>query len=486
MTQAPTESAVYRSRVALDEHREVSDAIATFVADTDYDAVPDAVVERVKKSILDVLGVGFYGSTYDVGQQPLRYAKAHPGNPEATILNGGGKTTAFNAALVNGTYVHLTEFAEGFSRALVHPGNSIVPGVLALSERDHRSGRDLIAGVSVAYEVNIRQGMSVGAPFNLDQGFHPPATLGAIAAAAGCARASGFDYDAVANTLGVAACQVPTALMAAAYEQASQKDLQQGYNTALGIYAADLVSAGVTGLRNWVGPWYNAVARTSDVTPFLDRLGEYWHTSSGGIRIKTRPVMGMAQPTTFALYDLLREERFDPDLIEDVLVESSKRVEFGRIYEPENLVGMRASIPFLAAAALVRQEEFVADYYCVNFLREELLQDEKIRDLTRRVRLGVDPDFDFNLEHATPSTDPAHYIKFEARVTIKLRDGRTLVAYKDVFAAGTGNMSRDDVARKFYACVDGKIPRSRAEEIVDAVWRLEELSDVSELTRLIG
>jgi 2-methylcitrate dehydratase PrpD len=476
----------YLSRKALHEYADVSDAIAQFVSDSPWESLPAPVVERVKKSILDVIGVGIYGSTYDVAQQPLNYVRAHPTEEVATIFRGNGRTSAFNAALTNGTFVHLTEFAEGFSRALVHPGNSIVPGVLALCERDHRHGRDLLAGTAVAYELNIRQGMSVEAPFNLDQGFHPPATLGGIAAAAGCARASGFDVETTANVLGVAACQVPTALMASTYEQVSQKDIQQGLNTALGVFAVDLVSAGVRGIHNWVGPWYNAVVRHKKIDKLTDRLGEYWHTSSGGIRIKTRPVMGMAQPTTWAIYDLLQKERFDPDLIEDVLVQSSQRVEFGRIYEVDNILGMRASIPFLAAAALVRQEEFASDFYCVNFLREELLEDERISALIKRVRLEADPEFDYNLEHAPPSDDPAHYVKFEARVTISLSDGRTLVSYKDVFAAGTGNMSRDDVASKFRACTDGRISSAKAEEIIDMVWRLDEVDDVAELARLAG
>jgi 2-methylcitrate dehydratase PrpD len=155
------------------------------------------------------------------------------------------------------------------------------------------------------------------------------------------------------------------------------------------------------------------------------------------------------------------------------------------VYEVDTLVAARASIPFLAAAALVRPEEFTADYYCIKFLRDELLHDDRIRQLSRKVRLGVDPEFVHNLEYA-PHGDPSHYMKFEARVTVKMKDGTKHVAYKDVFAAGTGNMSRDDVARKFRACVEGLMPDDRAEQVIDTVWNLEKLSDVTELARLMG
>jgi 2-methylcitrate dehydratase PrpD len=195
--------------------------------------------------------------------------------------------------------------------------------------------------------------------------------------------------------------------------------------------------------------------------------------------------MGMCQPTTFALYDYLRETPIDYTQIEDILVESSDRIVLSDVYEVDTLVAARASIPFLAAAALVRPDEFTADYYCVKFLREELLHDDNIRQLSRKVRLGVDPEFAHNLEHA-PHGDPSHYMKFEARVTITMKDGKKHVAYKDVFAAGTGNMSRDDVARKFRACVDALMTESRADQVIEMVWNLEKLEDAGDLARLMG
>ncbi len=465
---------------------DLSDAVADFIADTDYDALPRAVVERVKKSILDVLGVGVYGSPRHEVAAVLAYAKHHAERKESTIFCGGGMASSFQTAMVNGSYVHTTEFAEGFSRALVHPGNSIIPGLLAVCEREHRSGKDLLTGASLGYELNIRMGRTVEAEFNLEQGFHVPAVLGAIASAAACGKALGLDREGIVNVLGISACQMPTALMAATYEQRTVKDLFQGFNSALGVLAADFAVEGITGLHDWVGPWYHAIPRHKRLERLTERLGDYWDVSSGGIRIKTRPVMAMAQPTCFALYDMLQKERFDSDLVEDVLVESSKRIAMNAIYEVDEMVAARASIPFLVAAALVHQEEFASDYYLVKFLRDELFGEQRIKELMSKVRLAVNPEYDFNLEHADASDDPAHYISFEARVTIRLKDGRTLQTYRDVFAAGTGNMNRDDVARKFRACVDGLMPPERAEQVIDMVWRLDDLKDVGELARLMA
>jgi 2-methylcitrate dehydratase PrpD len=466
----------------------VSEAILDWAATTRFEDLPEPVVERVKKSILDVFAVGIYGTTFPEVQPVVRYVQKRQALREASLFRGHGVASAFDAALLNGTFVHTTEFAEGFTRARVHPGNSVVPGLLAACERDRRSGRDMLLGTALGYELNIRMGMSIDVIFSLvgmGQGIHPPAMLGSIASALACAKALGFDREGVRNTLGIAANEMPSALNSSALQNASVKDTYQGFNSALGVFAADLAREGVTGLHDWVTYWYLAIPRVYELEPLVDRLGEYWHVSSGGIRIKTRPVMGMAQPATWAMYDLLRERRIEPDDVEDILVESSNRIFLGAAYEVENLTAARASIPWLVAAAIIHQDEFSQDYYCIKFLREELVQDRRIHDLAQKVRLAMDEQFNENLENVAPG-DPTHYIKFEARVTIKLKSGETLVAYKDVFAEGTGNMSRERVADKFRNCADGLMPADRAESIIDLVWRLDEVDDAGEVARLLA
>src|SRR5262249_37502254 len=145
----------------------------------------------------------------------------------------------------------------------------------------------------------------------MDLGLHPPATLGGFASTAAVARMHGFDDAAMGNALGVAACHTPTPLMRAIEEDATVKDLFQGWVAALGVFASDMATAGLTGVMEWVDPWFHAVLDKYDPSPLLRDLGEFWHVSSGGIRIKTRPVMGMAQPTMQAVAQLVAGHQID-------------------------------------------------------------------------------------------------------------------------------------------------------------------------------
>jgi 2-methylcitrate dehydratase PrpD len=476
---------VTESTLTTADSAELGTAFTRFAVTQDAGMVPAPVLERVKHSVLDVLGCALYGRSSTAVRPLDTYVRHTDRGADATLVGDTRKVSARNAALLNSTYIHTTELAEGFTRALVHPSTIVVPAVLAVAERDGRSGMDMLVATAVGYELLIRLGMTVGPPLVLEQGLHPPATVGPFATTAALANLAGQDETTAGHALGVIACSIPTTLMAAAYDHATVKDLFQGLGSAASVEAADLAAAGLTGVHDWLGAWYRAVPRRYDLTPIGVDLGGYWHTSSGGLRVKTRPVMAMAQPTTAALYDLLGERSVNVDAITDVLVESSNRIELGRIYHPAEVVSARASIPFLVAAALCEPENFVADKYLLSFITEEQLGDPRVNALQNKVRLAVDPEFDHNLERAQPNSE-GPYMKFEARVTITLSGGERIVAYQDMFALGTGNMTREQTADKFLAVTAGALPPELGRAVVDTVWRLDELDRVDELVALLA
>src|SRR3546814_18136156 len=99
-----------------------------------------------------------------------------------------------------------------------------------------------------------------------------------------------------------------------------------------------------------------------------------------------------------------------------------------------------------------------------------MLVDKEIGALQDLVRLETDDEFDFNLERATPNAE-GPYMKFKARVTITLASGETIVTYKDMFAAGTGNMPREQVAHQFTAVTEEAPGAEKVAQSSDSVWK---------------
>ena len=101
------------------------------------------------------------------------------------------------AAFANGLAIHAddyddTQLAVAKDRVyglLTHPTAPALPPVLALAERDRRSGADLMLAYQVGVEVECKVAEAI-LPRHYQHGFHSTATCGSIGAAAGRREAS--------------------------------------------------------------------------------------------------------------------------------------------------------------------------------------------------------------------------------------------------------------------------------------------------------
>jgi 2-methylcitrate dehydratase PrpD len=456
----------------------LSRAINRFAAQTRFADLPADVVERGKRSLLDTLGCAVYGRTAEPPALILDWTRRTQHGDEATIFAGGGRSTAFGAALANGAFVHSTELAETFTRAFMHPSSCVIPAAFAVAERERASGRDLLTAIAVGYEILIRFGLAVSPEFALEQGMHPPAALAVFGATASAASLLGLDEAATGDALGIAAGNAPTAIKAATDQQATVKDLYQAYAGALATMCADLARLGLTGPRDWLEPWTAAIVRKFKPAAFAG-LGEEWQISSGGLKFKLVPIMGMGQPVLAAVKDVHEQGALPAEAIESILVESSDRIFLSDVGFPSNAAAMRASIPFLVAAAIVRRDAFLADHrHLVHFLAGELLEDAAIRELAGRVELRADPAITATMEGGPKRT-------LDARVTVRLKDGTARSAYHDIWPE-VSNLTYEDVASKFRAITAGGLPAARIEAVIERVAAADSLADVGELARLLS
>jgi 2-methylcitrate dehydratase PrpD len=456
-----------------------SAALARFVASHRLADLPAGCVALARRGILDALGCGLYGATLRHAGWVRELATEHPGPPEAVGWGSRHRLRAEEAARVNGTAVHATEMSETFIRAVVHPGNVIVPAAVAVAEQRDRSGAELLAAVTLAYEVLVRCGLAAGTGALMAQRLHTFSLLGGFGAAAAAAKLHfGDDERAIADTLGIAASLAPTTLFDAARTGATVKDLYEGQAAAVGAAAARYAARGVTGLRHWAEEWFPAVIRSPDLPRLTDGLGTRWEMDTGGLRIKLLPVMGLVQPTVAAVRELLARREVPTDRISRVRVDSTRRAVIAVEPEPDSVTGAKASIPFTVAALLVHRAAADRDPYLLDFFTEDLLRDRQVRRIARTCRVYVDDRFEHHFESADE-------MRYESRVTITLDDGEEIQGYADIWPA-TSRLSFDDIVGKFTACARRSLPEGRVGEVVEAVRGLESLPRARSLTRLLS
>jgi 2-methylcitrate dehydratase PrpD len=177
----------------------LTDSVAGFVVDTRPADIPADVAHLGKRSVLDGIGLALAGAASETGAIARRYLTAlrFESEGDSTVIGSALRIPARFAAFANGIAIHAddyddTQLAVAKDRVyglLTHPTAPALPPVLALAERDARSGADLMLAYQVGVEVECKVAEAI-MPRHYQHGFHSTATCGSIGAAAAAASSS--------------------------------------------------------------------------------------------------------------------------------------------------------------------------------------------------------------------------------------------------------------------------------------------------------
>src|SRR6478736_9843061 len=180
--------------------------LATQASAISYDALPDDVRALARQCVLDYYGVALAGADDPLVAILLDELTEAGGALQASLIGHAQCLPALSAALINGAIGHALDYDDVNLAMPGHPSVAILPGLLALAEERHSSGRDVIAAFVAGYETCCRIGMALR-PGHYDRGFHATGTIGAFGAAAACAHLLRLDAEATARALGIAGTQ---------------------------------------------------------------------------------------------------------------------------------------------------------------------------------------------------------------------------------------------------------------------------------------
>jgi len=217
--------------------------LATFVTRASYEALSTHACQILKSHTLDSLGCAI-GALEGVPIKLLREHLEEFGGHPLTTLIGGGQTAPDRAAFYNSALIRYLDFNDSFlaKGETCHPSDN-VGAILAASEYAGKTGKDFLAAIAVAYQVQCR--LSEAAPVR-SKGFDH-VTQGAYAAAAGVARALGLTSQQTAHAIAISG----TAFNALRVTRTGRLSHWKGLaypNTAFSTtHAAFLARRGITG-----------------------------------------------------------------------------------------------------------------------------------------------------------------------------------------------------------------------------------------------
>ncbi|MFC2062664.1 MmgE/PrpD family protein, partial [Chloroflexota bacterium] len=140
----------------------VAEELAKYTREFNFYNLPPDVVHHAKRAMLDTLACAIGGYASDASQIVQKQIREMGGIEEATVIGSGLRTSCPGAALCNGVMVRYLDYndtafiqTEEAYRTGYHP-SEVIPPILALSERQHLSGKEIITAIVLGYELSLR------------------------------------------------------------------------------------------------------------------------------------------------------------------------------------------------------------------------------------------------------------------------------------------------------------------------------------------
>jgi 2-methylcitrate dehydratase PrpD len=464
-----------------------TETLSEFVADLEFDDIPDDVVAHVRRIVQNIVAATLWGWRSAGGPQIRQVMAALGGSPDVGIWGTALRLPVAHAAAVHAGAAFASKSDDTHGPAQLHPGHAVVPTVLAYAERGGATGRECVSAIAAAIEAGVRVADAVGPSQDLEHnsmrmGFWSESKCSIVAAFAG-ARVAGLAPELLSHAIGIAATSSSGLLTSAGYGRpphalsaGSVYAWDAGKAVLLGCLAVDLAAAGMTagpapleGPRGWVRTFTGGHGSIESLT---DGLGEVWETRN--VALKTHCMSHTIFPTIDAAKDLVRELGIDVDEVSRVVIHGPDYIgdNFWRT-EIRTFEDGACSAPYAVAVGMVDSAPQTTADSMIGFIG-----DPRVARLVAICEFEPDPLI------------PMNSGQLPGAITVELADGRTV--RRDSAPAARGSWPDYPVPDKQ---IDAKLLGAAGHVLSDAATRdvlellrsFDELDDVRTLTRaLVG
>jgi len=446
-----------------------------YAVNTKYEDLPSDVIEKAKLCILNILGVEFGGYKTRIGQLHINMAKnIGGGRPEATIVGDGTKVSVPLAAYANGNLGFALDY-EDMIRYILHAGYISVAAGLAVGEKVKASGKDFLTAIVLAYEVTSRIAMSMQP--TPERGSHVwGEQYTPFAAVVPAGRLLALDEQQMDAAFGVTGtyATVPSAYkyfgIVKDTRPMREVKLGWGWQCMAGVVGALSAKEGFGGgygiLDGDEGFWIMEGSDRCDFDTMVEALGTKYYILEA--QYKVHPSIGWIHPVHVATKGLVEKNDIKPDDVEQVVVKGMGTTRLDD-YNPAGPVDAMFSLPYGVATTILRDKLLPQMY------SDERIKSPEVRNLLKRIRCEPDPESDrlwFENQWFVYSVD------------ITLKDGNR-VSTRVQWPKEEPPFGQIEVEKKFRDLASLVVASDQVEKILETVYGLEKVEDISQLMDLL-
>ena len=449
----------------------VTALMSRWAAGVKFQDLSQDAVYQAKRFLLDSVGCALGGYQQHDVTIALEVLDEIAGPGKATVIGTGKQMDAVSASLANGLMIRCMDYNDIYWKQDPSHPSDIFPAAMACCERAGGDGRELIVGLVLGHEFEMRL-CEAAFPGIRERGWHH-ATLTAFVSPIVAARMLHLDWAQMQHAIGISASARATLGAVTAGKLTMMKNTVDPMATQSGVLAALLAEKGYSGpehvldgkegLTHCFGPEWKLNILT-------DGLGKSWRITQCGM--KAFPTEALTHTPISAVLALVKDNHLKPDDVVKVHIRTTARgadiLSDPSKYDPHTKETADHSLPYVIAAAIAERQVTP-----LQFTMEKIM-DPAIRAQLNKIVVVADPE----IENVFPALQ-------RVIVTITTTDGRELSKQLDYPKGDPRNPLTDkEVEEKFEALAGPVMTAAARRKAISAIWALEKQASVTELMRL--
>ena len=450
----------------------VTAKMSRWAASLQYKDLSADAIYQAKRFLLDSLGCALGGYQQHDVKIALDVLEEIAAIGHATVIGTGRRIDPVSASLANALMIRCMDYNDIYWKQDPSHPSDIFPAAIACCERAGGNGKELIVGLVLGHEFEMRL-CEAAFPGIRERGWHH-ATLTAFVSPIVAGRALRLPWEQIQHAIGISASRHCTLGAVTAGKLTMMKNTVDPMATQSGVFAALLAEKGYSGPEHVIDG-KEGLAHVFKPEWKLDLLtnglGDSWRITQCGM--KAFPTEALTHTPISAVLDLIKSNDLQPNDVEKVHIRSLARaadiLSDPSKYDPHTKETADHSLPYVIAAALVDRQVTP-----VQFTMEKIM-DPKIREQLNKVEVVADPE----IEKVFPALQ-------RVVVQIQTRDGRSFQRQLDFPKGDPRNPLTDqEIEEKFAALAEGVLSASAQKKLKEAVWSLERVGSVSDLMALM-
>ena len=343
--------------------------------------IPEEVMARAKRSLLDYLAVTCAGAEFQKEKLEKYWEFAQPEEGRFRAVGTGKDLVLKEAVFLNGLNGHALDFDDGTNSGIIHLGSPIFSLLLPLAQRYGKTIDEVLKAAVVGYEASYTMAVSIQ-PSHKAMGYHATGTCGTLGATLAASYMLGFSSEERFQAF-ASACVAASGMLKVLDDGSELKPYNVAKTALLSLTALQLAKSGFKGHADPLGGrgFFHMMTGKEDIElkPVLLN-GTYAIMKS-----YTKPYASCryTHPAVEAAIHL--RNSIKPEDVEEINIKTYDLAVSG--HDHTNIPGSysaKMSIPYATAAGLMFGKAGLQEF------TEEMVVDKAILELTKKIKVEAD------------------------------------------------------------------------------------------------